>query len=122
MRRSGSIPPRISLALVALVAIAAFIGCTKHGDTNWIYSTDPHWPSRTIVPPNTNGFLVTTNNLEDTLTFLDAQTLVPLGTLPVGLNPVELEGPHHLVTSNDGQFLFIGLTATFPTNAAGPHG
>src|SRR4051812_14812824 len=105
MRRSRGLHPRVSLGIAALVAIVTAIGCTKHGDTNWIYSSDPHWPPRTVVPANTSGFLVTTNNLDDTLSFLDAQTLAPLATLPVGLNPVELEGPHHLVTSNDGQFL-----------------
>ena len=122
MRRSGSFPSRARLALAGAVALATIAACTRHGDTNWIYSPGAHWPARSIMPANANGLLVTTNNLDDTLSFLDAQTLAPRATIPVGLNLVELEGPHHLVTSKDGQFLFIGLTETFPTSSAGPHG
>src|SRR4051812_45571333 len=106
--------------LVAAVALTA--ACKPKTDVAYTYSTAPHWPPRTIVPANVDGFAITTNNLDDTLSWVDPVTMQIVGTLPVGLNPVELEGPHHLQTSPDGQFVYVGLTETFPTNAAGPHG
>ena len=107
-------------ALTALALVAA--ACKSKTDVTYVYSTAPHWPSRQIVPANVDGFAITTDNLQDTLSWVDPVTMQVVDTLPVGLNPVELEGPHHLVTSPDGQYVYFGLTETFPTNAAGPHG
>ncbi len=109
----------IATLLCAVVAAAA---CTSHDSTIWIYPAASPWPTRSVLPPNPGGQMITTNNLDDTLSFVDLATLSTVATLPVGINPVELEGPHHLASSLDGKTLFVGLTETFPTNASGPHG
>lgn len=114
-----------ALRLAGLIAATAVIGtaaCKSKDKTNWVYSTATPWPTRVIMPPNDHGFFFTTNNLSDTVSVVDAETLQPLTYLPVGLNPVELEGPHHLQPGSDGKYLYVGLTETFPSNASGPHG
>jgi hypothetical protein len=114
---------RALLGALALGGSAVvFAGCPSHETVNYLYETTPHWPAKSIVPADPNGFLITTNNGDDTLSWIDLVTLAPKLTLPVGLNPVELEGPHHITTSLDGKFIFVGVTETFPTNASGPHG
>jgi DNA-binding beta-propeller fold protein YncE len=118
-RRIG---PKLRSVLALACGISWASACTQHGKTNWIYDPGAHWPSRVIVPANVNGFAISTNNLDDTLSWVDLQTLTPVAKLPVGLNAVELEGPHHLLTSPDGQFLYVGLNEVFPSNNAGPHG
>lgn len=113
---------RARILAAAAVAVAAIGACTNHGNTNWIYSSASPWPTRSFMPPDTNGWYVVTNNLDDTLSFIDPASMTTGIKLPVGINPVELEGPHHLTVSSDGQYVLMGLGEIFPTNASGPHG
>lgn len=111
-----------AILLPAALAITSAVGCTQHGKTNWIYESTEHWPEQPVLPENTGGFVVTTDNYSDTMTWVDLATLQPKATTPVGLNPVETEGPHHLVISPDGAYLFVGLSETVPGSGSGPHG
>lgn len=68
------------------------------------------------------------NNGDDSLSFVSLDTGQPgaaaqlLGTALVGNNPIELEGPHHLAASSDGQFLFFNLSNYVTGGGSGPHG
>ncbi len=42
--------------------------------------------------------------------------------LPVGLQPIEREGPHHLALSPDGATMWVGLSNFVPGSGSGPHG
>jgi DNA-binding beta-propeller fold protein YncE len=64
-----------------------------------------------------------TNNLSDTMSFIAADGMgANLGYAPVGDNPVELEGPHHLAGSPDGKFIYYNLSNYAPGTGSGPHG
>lgn len=92
------------------------------------YGSDPAWPAPEPLPPiGPSGRLVITNNLDDTLSLLDLDTTGPadwkeLARIPVGLNPVELEGPHHTAASPDGAFYYVGISNYVPGSGSGPHG
>ena len=45
-----------------------------------------------------------------------------LARVPVGLNPVELEGPHHTAVSPAGDFYYVGISNYVPGGGSGPHG
>ena len=73
------------------------------------------------------GRWLCTNNRSDTVSLLDAtvvgQAVLPeLVQAPVGLNPLEIEGPHHAAISADGKTYFIGLSQYAPGTGSGPHG
>src|SRR5688500_8520633 len=108
--------------LLALASLAVFAsGCPRDEEkTEWIYEPGPKWPARQILPAGAN-WRVTSHAYDDTLSFYDADTLALEATIPVGLSPAELEGPHHVVLSPDGQFLYTGISQTVP-GGTGPHG
>jgi DNA-binding beta-propeller fold protein YncE len=69
--------------------------------------------------------LAITDNGDDTLAFVtpdspDQPRL--LGLAPLGNNPIELEGPHHLAASPDGQFIYYNLSNYVTNGGTGPHG
>lgn len=92
------------------------------------YGIDEPWPTQGSLPPiGPAGRLVITNNMDDTLSLLDLDTMNSpgwgeLARIPVGLNPVELEGPHHTVASPDGSFYYVGISNFVPGAGSGPHG
>ena len=110
-------------ALVALPALALLAsGCPRDQEkTEWVYSSEPHWPDRPILPPGGN-WLVVSYASDDTLSFYDADDLSLVAHVPIGLSLAELEGPHHVVTSPDGEFLYTGIAETVPNSGSGPHG
>ncbi|WP_224362748.1 hypothetical protein [Hyalangium versicolor] len=92
------------------------------------YGTDRPWPSPEPLPPiGPAGRLIITNNMDDTLSLLDLDTMgsadwKELARIPVGLNPVELEGPHHTAVSPDGTSYYVGISNYVPGSGSGPHG
>jgi len=92
------------------------------------YGVDQPWPAPASLPPiGPAGRIVITNNLDDTLSLLDLDTMGSpgwgeLARIPVGLNPVELEGPHHATVSPDGTSYYVGISNYVPGSGSGPHG
>jgi DNA-binding beta-propeller fold protein YncE len=91
------------------------------------YGIAEPWPDRTVFPPPGQGRIVVTNSLEDTVSLLPLEGVgTPgwgeLARVPVGLNPVELEGPHHAAFSPQGDFYYVGLSLYVPGGGSGPHG
>jgi YVTN family beta-propeller protein len=93
-------------------------GCSR----DVTYTASPPWPDRPLLPPLGAGLVFVTNSGDDTVSVLDLQTLEPRARLPVGLTPVELEGPHHLALSPAQTELFVGLSYVAPRAGSGPHG
>ncbi|MBN1208894.1 MAG: hypothetical protein JXB05_28810 [Myxococcaceae bacterium] len=122
---------RLLLATLAPLALGA---CSDGATTGPLevpeleYGLDPAWPAPTPLPPiGPAGRVVITNSLEDTLSLLDLDTMGSpewgeLARIPVGLNPVELEGPHHTAASPDGAFYYVGISNYVPGAGSGPHG
>jgi DNA-binding beta-propeller fold protein YncE len=65
-----------------------------------------------------------TDNRSDLLSVVTAgqPTVSLLANVPVGDNPVELEGPHHLAASPDGAHIYFNLSNYVPGSGSGPHG
>lgn len=111
-------PILTALAGVAIMASA----CTESARTLWVYDEPEPWQRRDVLPGGAGGTIVVSDSYSDTLTFLDAATLAPVARLPIGLSPVELEGPHHVKLSPDGAHLYVALAETVPNSGTGPHG
>lgn len=104
----------MSLALLACACGSA--------DPALAFSQRDPWPQPSLLPAVTGPRLAITNSGDDTLSLVDAASFVEIARVPIGRNPAEPEGPHHLAATPDGRTLFVGISNTVPVNASGPHG
>lgn len=119
---------RFVLALSLLVLAA----CRPSSDPSTpppalVFSSEPAWPERSTYPGVGAGRLLITNSRDDTVSLFDLSkvgeaTLPVLAQVPIGLNPVEIEAPHHAAISPDGKHWYTGLSQFAPGTGSGPHG
>ena len=123
-------PTRLLLAVLAPLALSA-CGENSTGPLEvpeLEYGSDTPWDTPSSVPPvGQAGRVLITNSLEDTVSLLDLDTMGSaswgeVARIPVGLNPVELEGPHHTAVSPDGAYYYVGISNYVPGGGSGPHG
>jgi YVTN family beta-propeller protein len=84
------------------------------------YEGDPY-PSRVEpigYPPGAVAFV--TDSLSDTVSVVDLETGEKIAARPVGRNPVDLDGPHHIAIDAERAFGYIGLSYPI-VSAVGPH-
>ncbi|WP_338873459.1 hypothetical protein [Myxococcus stipitatus] len=92
------------------------------------YSDPEPWAQGAgIPPPGPGGRVIITNSMDDTVSLLELDGATKpgwkeLARVPVGLNPVELEGPHHTAVSPDGNYYYVGISNYVPGGGSGPHG
>jgi YVTN family beta-propeller protein len=109
----------------ALLCALALAGCDQTpAIPALVYSLAEHeyWPDLTGYPGVASGRILLTNNLDDTVSALDLATLEEVARVPVGLNPVEREGPHHLAVDPSGEHYYVGISNFVPGAGSGPHG
>jgi DNA-binding beta-propeller fold protein YncE len=105
--------------LLALCVLAT--GCT----TTVIFPPDGgNWPPDPVPPFSHQERILITDNADDTLAVASMDLPKPklLGFEPLGENPVELEGPHHIAASPDGNFVYVPISNYIPGSGSGPHG
>lgn len=110
--------PLLSLAPLLVPLLGA---CDRPVDL----PADLSWGAPAAAPYAGTPRLVVTNNGDDTLTYLSLGPLAApqrLGTAPIGQNPLEPQGPHHVAASPDGQFLYVNLSNYVSGGGSGPHG
>jgi DNA-binding beta-propeller fold protein YncE len=78
----------------------------------------PHDPAR----PSLLGKIVTSNNGDDTLSLVDPAAPAAPQEIPVGFNPIDIEGPHHLSVDPAGRFVYVNLSLPATVIGVGPHG
>lgn len=111
------------LAYFPVVAVGALLGCDP--DPVAVEEILPYegdaYPDR--VEPfasEDTSFALITNSYSDSVSALDLASGKLLATRPVGRNPVDLDGPHHIAVDPVRNFAYIGLS--YPLVAAqGPH-
>ncbi len=115
--------------LAALLALTALVTGCGGGDRPVEFSLpdDAFWPDPSTYPGVGEGRILVTNNLSDSVSVLDLAALargelVEIARVPVGLNPVEREGPHHLTVDPSGEFYYVGISNYVPAGGSGPHG
>lgn len=126
MTRARAWVPALALALAACSEDPKGTGLQPPEDLQYAHP-DP-WAEGTLVPPpGPGGRILITNSLDDTLSLIELDTVgtprfKELARVPVGLNPVELEGPHHTAVSPRGDFYYVGISNYVPGGGSGPHG
>ncbi|MBZ4420478.1 YncE family protein [Myxococcus sp. RHSTA-1-4] len=126
MRRRRAWVPALVLALAACSDGSKVDGVEPPEDLE--YAHPEPWVEGTFIPPpGPGGRILITNSLDDTLSLIELDTVgtpgfKELARVPVGLNPVELEGPHHTAVSPAGDFFYVGISNYVPGGGSGPHG
>lgn len=113
-------------APVWLSLLLPLLGCNS-GPPQLQFTLDEHWPERSSYPGVGAGRVLVTNSLEDTVSLLDASRIgqpdfAELARVPVGLIPVEIEGPHHAAIDPSGEYFYVGISNYAPGTGSGPHG
>lgn len=104
-----------------LLAVLALVAC---GDE--VRVVDEPYAGRAFPAPAplalpAGPWAVTSNNADDTLTFVDLTTRAVFAEVPVGLNPVDLDGPHHLAVDRATRDVYVALAYPAPAIIPGPH-
>ncbi|MFO0679103.1 MAG: YncE family protein [Polyangiaceae bacterium] len=73
-----------------------------------------------VAVPEGGAFLVT-DSRSDTLSFVGVASGDRFATLPVGRDPVTIDGPHHAALDRAGGFLYVALSYPSISGATGPH-
>lgn len=102
-----------------LILAAAGIACSTNEKPSF---TAPDFKSDPSPPGPFKGMFLTTDNGSDLLSAVDPVTRAVKWSIPVGFNPVELEGPHHITPDPAGQFVYLNLTEAVAGSGSGPHG
>ncbi len=105
--------------LMLLVAVA-LVGCG--GRERPRYEADAAFTSDPPRPGPMAGHIVITNNGDDSLSVVDPDAATLRWKIPIGLIPVELEGPHHLAVDRRGEFVYVNLSQSVEGSGSGPHG
>lgn len=87
-----------------------------------VFSLTEHWPVTSEFAGVQPGQLVFTNSGEDTVTIADPEDGREIYRAPIGLFPMQAEGPHHVALLNRGAHLLIPLSNYVPGSGSGPHG
>jgi hypothetical protein len=66
-------------------------------------------------------FALVSNNGSDTVSVVDLAQRRVAGTLRAGLDPVDIDGPHHLAYHRQRREIFVALAYPAPAIAPGPH-
>jgi DNA-binding beta-propeller fold protein YncE len=86
------------------------------------YPPGEPWADPTPYPTIGNGKLIVFNTGDDTLSWIDVDTLAPVFSDTVGLSPPELESPHDGTALPDGSAFFVSFSNYAPGSGTGPHG
>ncbi len=103
---------------MAILGLLACAGCSTRID----YPAGTPWADPTAYPTIGNGKVIIFNTGDDTLTWIDVDTLQPVFSETVGLSPTEVESPHDGTASPDGSAFFVSFSNYAPGTGSGPHG
>ncbi len=111
------------LYALGLPLLGAIIGCTPDPEVRVEYEpyTGEAYPDiiGAIAYPPTGAALVT-DSYSDTISLVDIVTGQRIASHPVGRNPVDIDGPHHVTVDPAGRFAYIALS--YPRlGVTGPH-
>jgi DNA-binding beta-propeller fold protein YncE len=100
----------------------AFLGCSDAPAPGGAAPAGEPFPNRRPrfeFPAGDIG--LTSDNGSDTLTVLDLESRRVLGSAPVGRDPVDRDGPHHVALDREAGVVFTALAYPAPPVAPGPH-
>lgn len=110
---------------VLRAAVLAVMPCACQPESETVFQYEDYegdaFPDRVpSIPYPDRAVGLVTNSLSDTVSVVDVATGSIIAERPVGRNPVDIDGPHHIVVDSAGKFAYIALSYPVST-AQGPH-
>jgi DNA-binding beta-propeller fold protein YncE len=119
-RCANPIPRRL---IAALFCLSACTGVEPGPRTYESYAGPEAFPNRRApftLPRGDVGFV--SNSRSDSIDLVDLTRGVRLGSVPIGRNPVDIDGPHHLVIDPQATALYTALSyPDIGAQLSGPH-
>lgn len=107
---------------LAPFALAATCACSGSREVE-AYDGPPAYPNlRVPIEPEGRRLAYVSNSLSDTISVLDLDAFEVLANVPVGRDPVSVDGPHHLAIDRERGFLYVALSYPLAADSLGPHG
>jgi len=118
--------PEAGSRWVVTAFAALTVACTgAEGEPTIVYDPyegEPAFPSRREAYTMPSGDLgLTSDNGSDTVTLIDLGAGEVMGIEPIGRDPVDNDGPHHITANRAEGFAYVALAYPAPAIAAGPH-
>jgi YVTN family beta-propeller protein len=102
--------------------VAGTLGCSQSPTPGDATTTDavPSFPNRRPkFEPNGRFFGYVANRQSDSVSVLDLDAMTELGQVPVGRDPVDIDGPRHVLLDAAQSAMFVALS--YPLVADSPH-
>jgi DNA-binding beta-propeller fold protein YncE len=102
----------------AVLVLLAGTSCSS-GETvdEWRGSAFPERRPTLTAPGHTLAYIA--NRLSDTLSVVDLDDFRTLGTVQVGRDPIDIDGPRHLIPDSEHGLAYVALS--YPESNLGPH-
>lgn len=120
MMRPGPRVGRARQKSVGLAALVLSVACTTTVREDQPY-TGPPWSTDRPGHPVGGPLAVVSNNASDSLSLLDLGKNEVVATVPIDLDPLAVDGPHHAVVDPKAEYVYTPLAFPAPTLALGPH-
>jgi len=107
----------------ALALLTIALGCSSQEPrrNDLPYAGDA-WPeSRPTYSIARESLAIVTNNLSDSISLVDLSNNKVVATVPVDLDPVAIDGPHHAVVDPSGEFIYTPFAYPREGLVSGPH-
>jgi len=114
----------ITPARTLLVASLFSVACSSENKvTREVpYKGDAWVEPRPVYDVPAASLALITNNASDTISIFDLAKNSVVATVPIDVDPLANDGPHHAVLDPKGAFVYVPLAYPPPTFAVGPHG
>lgn len=116
-------PLRVVTLALGLLGAAACAKDRSTAPTAWARFEGEAYPNRRakVELPTSGDVALVANATSDTLRFVALDPARPIATLPVGRDPIDIDGPHHLAVDRERTFVVVALAYPPVTEAQGPH-
>jgi DNA-binding beta-propeller fold protein YncE len=112
-------PPCARSVLAVVLLAEATAACA--GEAPAAPHEEPPFPShRAVFPVATRALAYVTNGADDTVSVVDLDAVVTLASVPVGLDPIDPDGPADLAVDQAAGILYVALSYPLPAYQ-GPH-
>jgi DNA-binding beta-propeller fold protein YncE len=109
-------------ALPLCALLAASIACERESVERFAGSAWPDQRAPLPRPADDGALALVTDNGSDTLSLVDLAGPRTLARVPIGLDPVDNDGPHHLAVDPVAGAVFTAFAYPPPMASPGPHG
>lgn len=111
---------RLARPLATLIALF-LLGCSAPTELE-PYDGPPAYPNlRPVFGASAGRLAYVSNSLSDTIAVIDLEAFESVAEVPVGRDPVDIDGPHHLAIDRERGLMYVALSYPKAFADTGPH-